>query len=191
MSNSMPSEVMYGSIPVSTRTEVGKHIWSHERKPGYDPAQNPYPRMLYRAYKGEDGVVRCMEEEPKPWLYANQEMYRMACERVAQFNLSCQKTVGVNPDDGPGEERAAAEEGWRTTPQAAMEAVFALQKAIATAASERAYQDKNMSEKARAEVAAAEADTPDQVPELKEKPKVKKVHWKTAQKAAKAAQAAE
>ena len=186
MSNSMPSEVMYGSIPVSTRTEIGKHIWSHERKADYRPENNPYPRMMYRAYKGEDGVVRCMDAEPKPWLYANQEMYRMACEQVAQFNLSCQKTVGVIPENGPAEERAAQEEGWRTTPQAAMESVFALQRAITTAAAERSYRDRNISEKARAEVAAAEAETPDQLPEIKQKP-IKK-HWKTLQKEAKEAQ---
>lgn len=174
MSNSMPSEVMYGSIPVSTKTEIGKHLWQHERKPGWSPANNPYPRMLYRAYEGEDGVIRCMDAEPKPYLYPNQEMYRMACERVAQFNLSCQKTVGIIPEQGPAEEAAAFEEGWRRTPKEAWDRAKQLHDMVATAAAERAYQDRNLSEKARAEIAAAEAETPHQLGEIAEKPLVKK-----------------
>jgi hypothetical protein len=187
--SSMPHFVPYGNVEVSTKTEIGKHLWANERKPDYDPRNHPYPKMMYKAFKGEDGVVRCMDSEPKPFLYPNQEMYRMACERVSNFNLTCQRTVGLVPDNGPAEQRAAEEEGWRSTPREAMDFVFSLENAITKAASERAYQDRNMSEKARAEVAAAEAETSDQVPEVKEKPAVKKVHWKTAQKAQKAAEA--
>ena len=185
--STMPHFVPYGPHEVSTKTAMGKHLYEMERKPDYNPRNHPFPKMLYKAYKGEDGVVRCMDSDPKPYLYANQEMYRMACEKVNAFNLSCQKTIGLNPDNGPAELRAAEEEGWRQTPQAAMEFVFSLEKAITQAAAERAYQDRNMSEKARVEIATAEAETPDQVPEVKEKPAVKRVHWKTAQKAAKAA----
>ena len=186
--STMPHFVNYGPHEVSTKTSMGKHLWEMERKPDYDPRNHVYPRMLYKAYKGEDGVVRCMDTDPKPYLYPNQEMYRMACERVTAFNLSCQKTIGLVPENGPTELRAAEEEGWRTTPQAAMEFVFSLEKAITTAAAERAYQDRNMSEKARVEIAAAEAETPDQVPEVKAKPAVKKLDGRS--KAAKAAKAA-
>lgn len=170
MSNGMPAVVPYGPHEVSTKTEMGRHLWSMERKPGYDPKapENQYPKMLYKAFKGEDGVVRCMDSMPKSWLYPNQEMYRMALEAAEHFNTSCQRTVG-----SPEEHRAAEEEGWRTSPRDAMDFVFSLQKAITVAATERAYADRNLSEKARAEVAAAEAETTEQLPEIKAKPTVK------------------
>jgi hypothetical protein len=170
MSNGMPAVVPYGPHEVSTKTEMGKHLWSMERKPNYNPEapENIYPRMMYRAYKGEDGVVKCMDTMPRSYLYPNQEMYRMAVEAVEQFNTSCQRTV-VSPE----EQKAAEEEGWRTSPNAAKDFVFSLERAITVAATERAHADRNLSEKARAEVAAAEAETPFQVPEIKEKPTVK------------------
>jgi hypothetical protein len=191
MSQGMPAVVPYGPHEVSTKTEIGKHLWSMERKADYNPQsrQNMYPRMLYKAYEVE-GVVKCMDTPPKPYLYANQEMYRMACENVDHFNISCQKTVGLIPDNGPSEQATAEEDGWRTTPEAAKAVIFALKRAITHAAMERAAADKNMSEKARVEIAAAEAETPDQIGEIREKPAVKKVHWKTAQKAAKDAASA-
>lgn len=184
--SSMPPFVQYGPHTVSTTTEIGKHLWEHERKPNYDPRNHQFPKMLYKAYKGEDGRVRCMDTDPKPFLYPNQEMFRMALEAVHNFNESCQLTVS-----SPEEQKAKEEEGWRESPKAAMDFVFSLERAITQAAAERNHEDRNMSEKARAEIAAAEADTPEQVPEIKEKPLVKKIDGRSKEaKAAKASQAA-
>jgi hypothetical protein len=170
----MPAVVPYGPHEVSTKTEMGKHLWSMERKPNYNPEapENIYPRMLYKAYE-VDGTIKCMDTVPRSYLYPNQEMYRMAVEAVEQFNTSCQRTVGLIPEQGQAEQLEAEAEGWRTSPQAAKQVLEDLHKAVTKAAMERAYQDKNMSEKARVEIAAAEAETPDQLGEIKEKPKVK------------------
>lgn len=184
MSHGMPATVPYGPHEVSTKTAMGKHLFEMERIPGYNPKaiENQYPRMLYKAYKGEDGVVKCMDSFPRPYLYPNQEMYRMAVEAVEHFNTSCQRTV-----QSPQEQRQAEEEGWRDTPIGARDFVMSLERAITQAATHRAYEDRNISEKARAEVAAAEAETPDQLGEIPEKPTVKIDGRSREAKAAKAA----
>ena len=189
MSFSMPSEVMYGSIPVSTKTPLGKELWPHERKPDYNPDEHPYPKMLYRAYEQEDGRIRFIEGHPKPFLFVNPEQYRQACEEIDNFNLTCQLTVGK---DGPenleasrAEQRRAEADGWRENPDKAKERIRDLHRDIVKAATETAYRNRNMSPGANAEWAAAEAETPHVIAELPEKPTVKKMHWKTAQKLAK------
>lgn len=176
MSHSMPSSVMFGSIEVPTKTEIGKELWSHERKPDYDPAKNVYPRMMYKAYKGEDGRVRCMDSEPQSYEHATQEMYRMALAKWEVFTKSCQLTVL----DEQGE-LSAKSNGWRNTPKEASDAVFAWEKEMAHVATETAHANRNMSPAAKAEFQEAEDATPHILPEMPEKRTVK-LHWKTKQK---------
>lgn len=166
--------VPFGPHLISATTEVGKELIKFERKADYNPKNHVYPRMLYRAYKGGDGVVRCMDGMPNPGLYPNGEAYRRACQSVEEFNISCQMTVGTE-----AEQSKAEAEGWRESPSEASEAIFAQERAIGEAAAWRANQDKNRSEKAQAEVAAAEASTPEVLADIPTRREVIKVDGRT------------
>lgn len=61
------------------------------------------------------------------------------------------------------EERNFLSRGWADSPVTAEQAKERAEKAIATAAAERAYTDRNMSDAAKAEVAALEQATDDHV----------------------------
>jgi len=196
MSFTMPATVPYGPHEISTKTDMGKELWSYERKPDYDPRKNPYPKMLYKAYKGEDGEVRCMDVHPKPWLYPNMDMYRLACEQVDNFNISCQRTVGIGMslDAAKQEHETAHQEGWRDSPHEAKQFVKDLHTEMAKANAEMEFRTKNMSEKAQAESRAFQETTNEHVGEIPEARTVKsydnpgrsnvseapkKEHWKT------------
>ena len=166
--------VPFGPHLVSVTTEVGKELAKFERKADYKPSANPFPKMLYRAYKGGDGVVRCMDGMPNAKLYPNTEAYRRACQSMEEFNISCQMTVGTE-----SEQAKAEADGWRESPSEASDAIFAQERAIGEAAAWRANQDKNMSEKAQAEVAAAEASTPEILADIPTRREVIKVDGRT------------
>lgn len=160
----MPHFVRSGPHEISTKTELGKELWSFENKGDYNPKANPFPMMMYKAFE-VNGIVKCMDQYPKPWTITNPDMYRAACESVDNFNRSCQLTVSDET-----EYKKALHEGWREGPTEAYDHAMKLHDAVAHAVSERNYQDRNMSEKAKAEIAAAEAATPRLVPEIPEKP---------------------
>ena len=61
------------------------------------------------------------------------------------------------------EERNFLSRGWADSPVTAEQAKERAEKAIATAAAERAFDDRNMSAAAKAEIAALEATTDDHV----------------------------
>jgi hypothetical protein len=62
--------------------------------------------------------------------------------------------------------QAALEGGWRERPDEAIELVKAKLRRQSDAAAHRAYEDRNMSDAAKAEIAAAEAATPEQLAEV-------------------------
>lgn len=174
MSYAQTGMVPFGPHLISATTEVGKELMKFERKADYNPRNHQFPKMLYRAYKGGDGVVRCMDGMPNQGLYPNGEAYRRACQSVDEFNISCQMEVGS------AEEQTKAEaEGWRESPSEASEAIFKQERDIAEAASWRLKQDQNRSEKAQAEVAAAEASTPEILAEIPTRREVIKVDGRT------------
>ncbi len=70
----------------------------------------------------------------------------------------------------PEEEEQAKRDGWRNSPQEAIDFLNGLDDDIAKAAAHRAYEDRNMSEKARREIVEAEAAADGaHVPEIVEK----------------------
>lgn len=75
------------------------------------------------------------------------------------------KTV---PDET--QERLACGQGWSATQEAALEAVFAQQREFAKLAANRAYNEKWMSDKARAEAQAIDESTMEHLPEIPETP---------------------
>lgn len=176
----MSQTVRYGNLDISTATPMGKYLLDLERKPNAGP--QPYPTMVYKASKGSDGKIMCMDTEPHQSMFLSQDQYRQACEKVALFNRSHQRIC-----ENEQEHREALSEGWRDSPKEAEDLQWSYQKEISKAAAHRAYEDRNLSEAAKAEAKAFEDSTPNIIGEIPEAPKVKKLHWKTAKKLAEAA----
>ena len=153
--------IKIGGRLISTESEEGKEYLKWERKPNYNPdaPENRYPRMLYMAQRRPDGVVSV--GEPDDHAFSN------VTGAGEQFNRRCQLIVR-----GEQEETAALERGWRRSATEALERFESKEKHIADAAAHRSYEDRNMGEKAKAEVAAAEAETVEHVAEVPEKRRV-------------------
>lgn len=154
------STVRYGGIQVSTATEMGKELLKWERKPGYNPANHPYPKMMYHAKLAPNGKAKVFEDVPQSYGHTPDALTREFL-RVEAFNRECQKTV---VDEASHKEALNA--GWRDTPQEALEQFELEQRKIGNLAAERAYSDSKMSEKAQAEAAAADAETEFHLPEI-------------------------
>lgn len=120
-----------------------------KRMGGYGPdGYEPYPRMLYKAHRRENGKVMCMDMSA---LYGT-DMAEMA--RAEAFNASCQKIV-----QSEEQYRLAKGQGWCDTPQDALALHEQQAQELATAAAEAAYSVRRMSEKAQREHAEADAAT--------------------------------
>lgn len=116
-------------------------------QPGNPYVYRAYPKMLYRA-EHFNGKPLCMAAPPDPYNYKDNreyEQHRMAAEK---FTERCQLIVGNEV-----EQQRAMENGWRESPQAAVEYLLGRDRGIANETAERLYQDRNMSEGARREAA--------------------------------------
>jgi hypothetical protein len=109
-------------------------------------AHQPFPRMVYRAMRTDDGSVVVTHPEPA----------------VAS---QCQLTV-----KDQAELQRALESGWREHPDEAKALLESRRRKVADEAAHRAWDDRNMSDAAKAEAAQAEAAAGiDHVPEVKAK----------------------
>ena len=120
----------------------------------------PFPKMLYKAAKLPSGTVRCMEPPPDPRHFADVKVYEREAILAENFNRQCWKVV-----HSEGEQQQAFAEGWRATPAEALALHERWEEAIADAAAERAYRDRQMSESAQAEAAAHDGATGTHQPE--------------------------
>jgi hypothetical protein len=159
-----PSEWTIGSSPGNPYIKGNTH-----GKPGSE-----YPKMLYvaRPIPGNGKPATSMEQ-PSQFQFRNDLDWERECRAAKSFGESCQKVV--NSED---EELKARGQGYRPTHDEAVALFHASQRQDGNEAAERAYRDRNMSEKAKAEVAKVEADTFGHVPSIPEKPvpaKAKKV----------------
>lgn len=118
-----------------------------------------YPRMLYRAQPNplsgvyEVGATRDVLSKDKTVVIFNAE----------EFSRTCQHIV-----NNESEHARAREQGWRDTPQEAIAYHNGSETEALVEAAKRAYADRNMGEKAKAEADAYEASTDKQVPEIPE-----------------------
>lgn len=154
-------------------SDYDKELQKWEQFPAYTaegvvPAGNPYtyrafPAMLYKAFKRSNGQYKCMDTSPiNPLLYAGNVAAMMAAEAEQEsFSRSCQLIV-----KSESEKDQAWAQGWRDTPKAALDYAEALEQEIAQAAAEVHFAAQRMSEKARAEHAAADAETSEHVVDL-------------------------
>jgi hypothetical protein len=126
------------ALVITPESELGKELAKWNKPYRFEP----FPQMLYRASKRADGVVSLFDSEGQ---------YARSCYIEARSEAERQQYL---------------EAGWRPSPEEALEAFEAKEKAIADAAAHRAYEDRNMSEAAQAEVKAAEAETAEHVAEV-------------------------
>lgn len=143
--------------------------WTQGAAPGNPWKFRAYPAMLYQARQLPNGKWAVADTPPQFFGFRDAQEWDRACQQTARFNESCQRTV-----QNEAEHARAREEGWRDTPQEAMEFREKLDKMIGDAAAERNARDRNMSEKALAESARAEAEHFGHLPEIPEQPTKKR-----------------
>lgn len=128
-------------------------------KVGNPYVYRPYPKMLYKAFENPARGMKlmCIEPPPHPSEFRTaldpSEAYRYACEAAEQFSKKCMMIV-----QDEREYQRARESGWCESPQDAVEWAQNRYRKLGDAAAERNWQDRNMSENAKAEVAKAEAE---------------------------------
>ena len=116
-----------------------------------------YPRMLYMAKRRADGIIAL--GDPRMLAETGDDSFARSCQRIVHSEA---------------EEIEAREQGWREDPKEAIKRIEAKDRLLSDAAAHRAYEDRNMSDAAKAEAAAAEEDTALHVAEIPEKPLAKK-----------------
>jgi hypothetical protein len=119
-----------------------------------------FPRMLYMAHKRPDGIVSVCETNDA--LFTLNGVARPGA--AESYNATCQLTVR-----NEAEQIRAFEQGWRPSPKEALERFEAKERSVGDVAAHRAYEDRNMSDAAKAEAKAVEDSTPDHVAEVPEK----------------------
>lgn len=126
-----------------------------------------FPQMLYKAQ--EDPMDhRFKVSLAKDYVSLDKTLILLSAE---SFNATCQRTV-----NDEREYRQAYAEGWRETQAGAMELHEGREQEKAVEAAVRAHQDRNMSEKAKAEIADVESHTKEHVldvPEARKRRKAK------------------
>lgn len=169
------------SVMISPHSELGKELRRWEQHPGplgRNPG-NPYvfrefPKMLYRAETHPvSGQATCMKARPNPWEFihipdreARAQFYDEACQQAELWNKEHQKIVRDE-----FEERIAKGQGWANTVAGALERFEQDQQQIAEAAAQTAFHAQRMSDKARAELAAADASTDQHVVDVRPRKK--------------------
>jgi len=152
------------SLIINPHSDYGKELrkWEQHRtelvprgtNPGNPYVYRPYPKMLYRAQRQQNGQYACMAPAPHPYDFERSELHQQAVLAWESFNRSC---VRIVKDEG--DERIVKGQGWAESPELAMEQYEKEQQAIGNAAAEAAYAAQRMSERARAELAEADAST--------------------------------
>lgn len=136
----------------SAGTEYAKEMAKWEVRRPF----SAYPKMLYRTQQLPNGKWSTGE--------TNDALFGVHPGVAERWTSKCQLEV-----HNEQEERAKFDEGWRETPKEAMEHRERLERAIGDAAAFRAHEDRNMSEKAKEEAKAVEAEEFGHVAEIPQK----------------------
>lgn len=150
----------------------------------YGKAGALYPTTLFLAQQIPPGLpgagtYAVAAARPTRHGFRDEDEWKAACDEAQRFTDSCLKVV--HDED---QHLKAKGQGWRDSPEDA--------KALATAgrvergdiAGARNFEDRNMSEKAKAESAKAEAGHFGHLPAIPEKPVVRRVKKEKAGKSA-------
>jgi hypothetical protein len=118
---------------------------------------NPYvfrrwPAMMYHAERYL-GQIKCMEGEPQRYEFQHDQNYLQAVEGAKHFTAKCIRIVNSQE-----EWARAMEEGWRDGPAEAIQACKDREDGVSQVIAHTNYEDRNMSEAAKAEKSAVEAE---------------------------------
>jgi hypothetical protein len=137
--------------------------------PGNPYRYRPFPKMVYRAELWKGKPV-CMAAQPDPSEFPNPNDVQRVEEQVRRFNERCQLIVRDE-----AELQKAKENGYREDPAEAVAYLEGRQRSESEGAAVRAFEDRNMSEPAKAEARAEALRVFDEegrhAPEIAEKPK--------------------
>jgi hypothetical protein len=149
------------SIIISPESELAKEL-ARWNKPYdiHDPA-NRFPMMLYMARRRPDGVVSVCEVEDFPGRPGSAESFNSSCQMIVRSEQERVDALG---------------RGWRETLDEAKARFEIKEQSIAQVAAQRAHEDRNMGELAKAEAKEADAATAEHVPEVPEKPRQRRKH---------------
>jgi len=139
---------MFEEVTPGPRWSPDSHYAKEMRKWNKPYVFEMFPKMLFKAAKRATGG---------PWIVVDPLDER--------FSAANQITV-----QNENEMERAIRDGWCMTPQEAVARQLGFEKDISDAAAHRAYEDRNMSASAKAEIAAAEEATSDHVAEVVQKP---------------------
>lgn len=133
------------------------------RPPGSEPTEpyvyQEYPKMLYHAdYLAADAEWQSAQRRVVPALDLQRDLdIKAAQERKDKATVIVRNGI---------EEQAMRRSGWRETPHAAKDVVLGVEADRAVDAAVRAFDDRRMSDAAKAEVEAHEEATNDHVTDL-------------------------
>lgn len=139
--------------------------YTGDEGPGNPYRYRPFPKMVYIAKKFKGKIV-CMAAPPHPVEFVNPKEYERADEAAAIFTRECQRIVNDET-----EFQKAMEAGYRESPAEAVEHAEKREDRKADATAERNYDDRHMSDKAKAEARAKEdAAGAEHLPEIPRTP---------------------
>lgn len=138
--------------------------WTAGSQPGNPYVYRPYPRMLYRASE-VNGKPLCLAVTPNSREFTDMAEYLRALNDADAFNRECQTTV-----KNAEEEQKAKENGYRNSPQEAVEYLWNRDRETARGAAERNYADRNMSEPAKREAEKKIQDAGEHLAAIPEEP---------------------
>lgn len=157
-----------GGVVVNPHSPLGKelarweqhhtHLIGRGQTPGNAYVYRPYPRMLFKAVKKQNGRVVCMEGEPPVHLFKEHAEYQRAYSEWQVLDQQCSKVV--NSEE---EERLAKGQGWCTSQQEAITRFEQEEQALSRAAAEANFAAAKMSTKAQAEKKALDNSTHEHV----------------------------
>lgn len=153
-------------VVISPESDLGKELAKHEQHrtrivaddgpgPGNPYVYREFPRMLYKARQHpRTGQPSVMEPAVDP----------MTCKDDREFEQRCRELDNWNAKGGriaksADEELVMKGQGWSNSPIEALALFEKEQQEIARLAAEAAFHAQRMSEKARAELAEADAST--------------------------------
>lgn len=126
---------------------------THGVPPGKPYQFRPYPMMLIKAQRIPAGFPNAGKYatqilEPAYFGFRTENEWERACEFARNWTKGCQRVVA---DEREHKQALESGEGWRDSSKEALAHAAELEQMVSTAAAERYYQDRNMSEKAKAE----------------------------------------
>lgn len=162
------------SVIITPDSELGKELrrWEQHNtklaldndgvfKPGNPYVFRPYPKMVYKAVKKENGKVVCMVPLPEPVHFALQNAYLAAVADAEALNARCHKIV-----ESEQQWMVAKGQGWCESPEAAIEQFEREEQALGNAAAEAAFAASRMSDKAQRDFNQVQEMTAEHVPDV-------------------------